>query len=415
MIKATIILMMLLQVSCGHASSQSTRWQEDVDFYAHNLIERHIDPFNTISQSEFKSEVARIKEIIPHSETNEILVELMRLTRKLNDGHTSFPLWGLEHDSFPLGLKLFGDDLYVVKTTREHKDILGSRLVSINGSPASEVIRLLAELTPFSENRFSTAVRVAEYLPKFPLLNGLGIVESDGKALFEFDVDGSVQKRQLEPSPSPDLSAHISHLNDILFSAKEKVSDDLWFGASADGNTVYLKFRRYTSVSKMEKFAEQLLDFIDDHSSENVIIDLRDNYGGDFFVGLKLAQLLVLADSVDWKSGVYVLIDNVTFSAAMSNAAQFSQILNGKLVGEPTGAKPSGYQDMGQFTLPNSKIEVTYSKRLYHFKEDKKDAIYPDVNIEVVIEDFRNETDTQLRWVLSDIDKKLAVASTENQ
>jgi len=115
---------------------------------------------------------------------------------------------------------------------------------------------------------------------------------------------------------------------------------------------------------------------------------------------------LLLADSINWKSGVYVLIDNVTFSAAMSNAAQFSQILNAKLVGEPTGGKPSGYQDIGQFFLPNSKLVVTYSKRFYHFKDDQKDALYPDINIELSIDDYVKKNDRQLGWILDDIAEK---------
>ncbi|WP_305472160.1 S41 family peptidase [Psychrobium sp. 1_MG-2023] len=152
--------------------------------------------------------------------------------------------------------------------------------------------------------------------------------------------------------------------------------------------------------------AEDLLTFINKHQSQNLIIDLRDNYGGDFFVGLKLAQLLILEDSIDWKSGVYVLIDNVTFSAAMSNAAQFSQLLNATLVGEPTGAKPSGYQDMGQFILPNSKLEVTYSKRHYHFDDNERNALYPQVHIEHSIENYKASKDNQLQWILSDIEQR---------
>jgi hypothetical protein len=100
------------------------------------------------------------------------------------------------------------------------------------------------------------------------------------------------------------------------------------------------------------------------------------------------------------------LIDGVTFSAAMSNAAQYSQILNSKLVGMPTGAKPSGYQDMGQFKLPHSGLDVTFSKRLYHFKEDKRDAVYPDALVAISFEDCLNSHDRQLRWVLNEINNK---------
>lgn len=115
---------------------------------------------------------------------------------------------------------------------------------------------------------------------------------------------------------------------------------------------------------------------------------------------------LVLADSINWKSGVYVLINNVTFSAAMSNAAQFQQLLNAKLVGEPTGARPSGYQDMGSFTLPNSQLELTWSKRLYRFNDGQKDALYPDINVPFTLEDYLNRKDPQLLWILHDIRSK---------
>lgn len=85
----------------------------------------------------------------------------------------------------------------------------------------------------------------------------------------------------------------------------------------------------------------------------------------------------------------------------MSDAAQYTQLLNATLVGEPTGARPSGYQDMGQFSLPNSELPVTYSKRLYHFKDDGKDALHSDVQISVSIEDYRAGVDPQLTWILN--------------
>ncbi|CAM4431462.1 hypothetical protein [Pseudoalteromonas ostreae] len=406
MVKMTVVLMAVLLSSCGYSQDNATRWQEDVDIYAKKLIEGHIDPFHTLTQERFDNEIVRIRESIPHKTENEILIDLMRLTRKINDGHTSFPLWGLEYDSFPLKLKLFGNDLYVLSTTSQHKDLLGSKLVSINGVSSLEVVRLLSEISPFSENEFSTAIRAASYFPNVAILRGLGIVEKEDEAKFVFDIQGEKRETNLESSRSPKLDARISHFNDAIFSADEKVDKNLWYGSSSDNKTVYVRFRRYTSISRMERFSRSLLGFIDKNKSENLIVDLRDNYGGDFFVGLKLAQQLVLADTINWKSGVYTLIDNVTFSAAMSNAAQFSQILNSKLVGSPTGARPSGYQDMSQFTLPNSGLEVTFSKRLYSFKDTQRDALYPDVQIDTSIQDYADAFDRQLRWVLNDIEER---------
>lgn len=405
MVKLTLLLLVLLFSPLGHAQDHVAPWKADIDYYAEKLVEEHMDPFHTLSKSNFDEEVLRIKESIPHKNENEILVDLMRLTRKIGDGHTSFPLWGQQQVYFPLQLTLIDKRIYVVSTTAQNQGILGAELISINGVPALEVLSKLSEISPFSENKYSTSVRVASYLPNANILNGLGIVRDQAETKFVFELQGATIELDLRPSINPNLAAQISHFDDSVFTAHKKVSDDLWYGSSLDNKTIYIKFRRYTSITQMERFAQHLLAFINEKQTENLIVDLRDNYGGDFFVGLKLAQFLVLADSINWKSGVYTLIDNVTFSAAMSNAAQFSQILNSKLVGSPTGATPSGYQDMGQFTLPNSNLEVTYSKRLYHFTQGQRDALYPDVDINVSIEDYVKGYDRQLRWVLSDINK----------
>ncbi|NRA70890.1 MAG: peptidase S41 [Gammaproteobacteria bacterium] len=387
--------------SYGDPLADVKRWENDIDFYVENLTDKHIDLFHSISKQEFSNELIKLKRSLSTMTTNQVLVAMMKLTHSIGDGHTSFPLWNANLKRFPFQLKMLDKALYVVKTTDTYQHLLGAKLESINNFNSSDVFQLFAKLTPFSENKYSTRVRVAQYIPTAELLNGLGIINDISSARFTFLIGEKLIELQLKSNDSYEFNAALSYIDDTLFRYEGKVSSNLWFGSSKNKKIIYVKFRRYTSMTKMASLAEDLLSFINDNKSEKLIIDLRDNYGGDFFVGLKLAQLLVLADSIDWKNGVFVLIDNVTFSAAMSNAAQFSQLLNAKLVGEPTGAKPSGYQDMGQFILPNSKLEVTYSKRLYHFKEDNRDALYPAVTIELSINDYIKKNDKQLNWVLT--------------
>jgi hypothetical protein len=93
----------------------------------------------------------------------------------------------------------------------------------------------------------------------------------------------------------------------------------------------------------MIEFADKVYTALETTEARNIVIDFRENFGGNFFIGLLLAANLVALDTIDWKEGVYVLISGKTFSAAMSNAAQFVSILNARLVGEPTGANPCGY------------------------------------------------------------------------
>ncbi len=391
--------------------SDAGRWVKDIDAYSAGILLHHIDPFHSVSKDYFETEIKNVKRGLSEKTENEVVVELMRLTNRINDGHTSFPLWGRSLNSFPVELKIFNGKIYCVKSTDDQAYLLGARLDSIDGISSSEIIKKFSEITPFSENEYSTMTRVAEYIPKAEVLNGLGIISNIHEADFVFELSNKTATYRLTSSQSPKFGPNLTYRQKNIFIPYKKIDSDLWFGPSVDNKTVYVNFRRYTSISKMENLAEDLLDFINSHNSKNLIIDLRDNYGGDFFVGLKLAQFLVLADSINWKSGVYVLIDNVTFSAAMSNAAQFSQLLNAKLVGEPTGAMPSGYQDMGQFKLPSSKFDVTYSKRLYHFTKDDKDALYPDILIEHSINEYIGNNDRQLEWILNDITGSKAAPS----
>lgn len=384
-------------------SKNVLNWQEDINFYREALEQNHINLFHTLSKEHFYRDLESLKEQMPKLHDNEILVRLMEITRKVDDGHTSFPLWSSRLNKFPLKLTAIEEKLYVSETVSEHQFLLKGELISINDVSITDIKKRLSRLTPFSENPYSTSVRVAEYLPIAEVLHGIGIIEPNYIANFAFKVNGkkidiALAAKTVQPFQKKTSFSYLSFKDNVA-----SVNQSLWFTLSPDKSSVYIKFGRYSDLNTMDDFSSKLLRFINDNQSENLIIDLRNNYGGDFFVGLKMAQYLVLADSLNWNSGIYVLINNGTFSAAMSNAAQFRSLLNAMLIGEPTGAKPKGYQDMGQFTLPHSKQVVTYSKRFYDFMGDDKNAIYPDKEIKLTVEDFLHDRDAPLEWVLKQV------------
>lgn len=401
-----LMVLMLLCISnlvWGSESVVKNQWLEDIDVYAEQLEKNHINLFHSVSKEDFHHKIESLRGQLTTLSENEILVRLMELTRMVEDGHTSFPLWGPQLHKFPLKFIAIDQRFFVTATTAEYQTLLKSELISINGKPVKEVFASLARLVPFSENPYSTAVRVAQYLPIAELLNGIGLIGDNYQAKLSFISQNESQTVTISTTAKTTQKFKKNVPNTLLASLDRQVSDNdwLWFASSADKQSIYLKFERYVTHDRMNEFASKLLDFINRHKSENIIIDLRDNFGGDFFVGLILAQYLVLADSLNWQSGIYVLINNVTFSAAMSNASQFKSILNAKLIGEPTGAKPRGYQDMGEFTLPNSKRVVTYSKRFYDFAGNDLGAVYPDKIIATKVSDFNKGSDRQLSWVFS--------------
>ena len=110
-------------------------------------------------------------------------------------------------------------------------------------------------------------------------------------------------------------------------------------------------------------------------------------------------------DQFDWQHGTYVLIDGHTFSAAMSNAVQFKQILNARVIGMPTGGDPNHFSESYRFVLPNSKRHLSLSKRYYPFIFDETDALYPDQAVKKTWQDYKQGKDTVLLTVLDNIIK----------
>jgi C-terminal processing protease CtpA/Prc len=174
-----------------------------------------------------------------------------------------------------------------------------------------------------------------------------------------------------------------------------------WFVPILGTKAIYINFSDYPSFEEMQVFGEELVALIQENDLKQVIIDMRENGGGDLYVGTVLAYALNLADPIDWKHGVFVLTSNKTFSAATSNAALFRQLLNAKIMGQPTGSNPNGYQDMDSFALPHSNLVITYSKRLFRLSDQENRALQPDVILYQKRDDFFAGTDTVLEELIN--------------
>ena len=411
----SIFAILFLGNFCYCQKADINKWNIDIDFYHKTLEERHIDLYHLISKEEFILEIQRIKELLPQLNHFQVIIELMRLTHKIGggkgDGHTAVPLWGVKLHKYPITLFDFGDELRIIKVNKKYNHLLGKKLIRIDGIPISDIYNKVSQLTPFTENHLSSMDRTCSFIVISEILFGLNIVKQKDKATFTFTDDaGNYESIILDTLPIEENEE--SEYKKIVFQYPNLNRPysfpikKLWYTSLRDSLTVYVNFKEYPTEVEMNSFAEELLKNIQKHKSQNLIIDIRDNYGGDFFIGLILASWLNVADCIDWKSGVYVLTNRATYSAAMVNALQFREQLNAKIVGEPTGANPNGYQDLGQFNLPNSNILITYTKRIFRLQEINTEGVHPDVLIIPNWGKYEKGVDEVLEWVIKDIEQK---------
>ncbi|MCB0382770.1 MAG: hypothetical protein KDD05_05570 [Psychroserpens sp.] len=408
-LQKVIIYVVIFSLSvCNLLFAQTSKkidWKEDLDLYKSSLEQKHIDLYHSVTKEDFLNEWNTIYTNVDSLTDFEIILKLMRLTRLINDGHTAVSLRNVSTHRFPFEIEFIDNDYYVVKTLYENKHILKTTLESINGIPISSIANKVSEVAQFVENEYSLKERTVSYLTTSELLFHLNLISSTTKATFGFRNQNS-ELITLELAAITDEIWEGSVISEIHLTVPEiekpvNSNPDLWFTSISNTKAVYINFEGYPSFEDMQAFGGQLVSYIKENKIKQVILDMRENGGGDLYVGVILAYALNLADSIDWKNGVLVLTSHKTFSAATSNAALFMQLLNAKIIGQPTGSNPNGYQDMDSFTLPNSNVVITYSKRLFRLSNEEHTALQPDLIIFQKRDDFFKETDTVLKEVIN--------------
>ena len=384
-------------------------WKEDLKVYKESLKQKHIDIFHTITKEDFIKEWREIYNNLNQLSDFEVIINLMRLTRRINDGHTAVSIKNISTHRFPIEISLIEGKWRVIKTVKKYDYLLGQTLVSINDTPIKEIALKVSEVAQFVENKYSLKERTASYLPISELLFYLKLIKFPDIANFSFlDHTG---KRQSVPLTAINNELWVEDKNKLEMTTGipeiKKVSDSgFWFRPIANTKALYIYFKTYPTFEEMQNFGNQLVTYIQENQLRQVVIDLRENGGGDLYVGTVLAYALNLSDSIDWKDGVFVLTSNRTFSAATSNSALFKQLLNAKIVGQPTGSNPNGYQDMDSFVLPSSKLVISYSKRVFRLSNELNSALKPNLIIKQKWQDFIYGTDTVLNELLKIIKKQ---------
>ena len=139
---------------------------------------------------------------------------------------------------------------------------------------------------------------------------------------------------------------------------------------------------------------------VDQAAVRRLIIDMRWNQGGNYTKGREyLIYKLAFMPALNRAGNLFVITGRGAFSAGMTNITDFRRETEAILVGEPTGARPNGYQENHLFTLPLSKLRVSCSMLRYRFQPDSEtDAVFridPDWSL------FSAGKDAALQWILA--------------
>ncbi len=225
------------------------------------------------------------------------------------------------------------------------------------------------------------------------LLEAIGAARGGETEFLLRSYDGKLHRALLKAGPA---SARKVRVHDRGPLWQQRPEEGFWHERWPDG-TVYANWRSYEDLGVK---SAALLSQLDKNRPRRLIIDLRDNGGGDFAVGREFIQSVAKRPWLNQKGLLYVLVGRATFSAAMTNAVDFRKLTNATLVGEPAGARPNGWQEVRRDFLPNSGLAVSFSTKYYRFLPGQE-LVRPDTLVAPKFADWTSERDVAVETILA--------------
>jgi hypothetical protein len=411
MLKKIIPLILIIGIICIFAVNSDAKyisrngdridkWEKDIDYIADKLPKKHKNMFFKLNEEEFKNGINELKGQLNQINDAEIKVSLSQIVASIGDAHTSINFSA--EKMFPLEFYWFNDGIYLINTSEDYKDFKYKKLKKINNKDINEIIeRISLVVSHENEAILKSQIPLRIALPE--LLKGLNIIENVESATFTFE-DNSEKSINVKALDGEEVFENIFGKDregeniPLYMQNKDKY---YWFKHLEDKKTVYFNYSQCMEIKEkpFKEFSAELMNVINTKGVEKLIIDIRNNGGGNSMILENLINEIGKSE-LNKKGKLFVIIGRRTFSSAILNAIELNNNTDAIFVGEPTGGKPNHYGEVKSFELPNNKITVRYSSKYFKNYDKDMDTLVPDKNIELTIEDYINNVDPVLEYIL---------------
>ena len=362
----------------------AAQWTADLQVLAERLPEVHRDAFHTISRDEFQREIDDLERRIPAIEDHEVIVELARIAASIGDGHTGLLLTDHERNGFrryPIVLYDFTDGLHLVAAPRSLAHAVGGRVTRIGNTDTEEALRRVAPLVP-RDNEMGVRRLGPLYLRIPEVLEALGLIDDMERGTFTIEKDGRQMVVELEPVAAgrmPDRTALVlpadgSRLGEAdLASMRDSQAPvplylrhpetPYWFEWIPENRMLYVQSNGISNDGEipMAEFFAHVFAAADSLPLERLVIDVRNNGGGNNMLNAPVVLGIVRRPEIDREDRLFVVIGRTTFSAASHLVTYLERFTHATFVGEPTGGSPNHFGDARRIELPNSGLRVAAS------------------------------------------------------
>ena len=194
------------------ATVSPTNMAEDIAQFRHEFLA--VDKsYSGANRAAAEKRLAALEAALVTTTAAQFEIEIARIVALADTGHTNASALprARRHNRVPVRMAPFIGDFYVMRARGADADLLGARLVSIDGQPAAKLREIAHTLTG---GTVGFRDRFAPLLLESPqLLHAAGATRSPAEATYVFEVDGKrIERRLVGEAPDPAVPSHSAML-----------------------------------------------------------------------------------------------------------------------------------------------------------------------------------------------------------
>ncbi len=376
------------------------------------IIMDEVNLFDEEKQRIFIDKINNIISDIYKMTDTEVIFSLVRTVHEIKESHTlvaDIPIL----NSYPLTFRTMYNNgamnIYCSSAKKEHSDLVGCRLISVNGIGIAEVMERLSPYTHAADEISAVSQAVYNILCSWEALQLIDVV-SDSDIAIEFeleDLSGKLIKTKVEKM---DYASFMEFYN-----SDEKVSiydkfgkpyyrsrSEMFWCDILDDNILYIRISTFrekfaTFLIKIKECAEDIGEV------SKIVLDLRNNAGGHMNFSLLDYLRNIGAEKI------FVLTNEMSQSASLVKAQLLRHYCpNAVIVGtygwhtnflcDPRTKEIKNVPTYGTFTyiIPHAASQTSLTTDLF---SRNTELFTPDVFLYFEFDDFIEGRDTLLEWV----------------
>ncbi len=374
-----------------------------------------MDAVNLFNEEKRKIFIERtnnvISDIYKMTDT-EVIFSLVRTVHEIKESHTlvaDIPIL----NSYPLTFRTMYNngtmDIYCSYAQKEHSDLVGCRLISINGTGIAEVLERLSPYIHAAEKISAISQAVYNFLHNWEALQLIGVV-SDSDTTIEFELEDLSGKLITAVVEKIDKASFTEFYN-----SDEKVSiydkfgkpyyrsrSEMYWCDILDDNILYIRISTFR-----EKFATFLIKIKeraeDIGEGSKIILDLRDNGGGHTHLNLFNCLRDIGAEKV------FILTNEMSQSASLVAAQLLRRYYPNVVVVGSYGWHTNFLSNIEVVKIENIPTYGTFTYFIPHVASQTSattdlfsrstELFTPDVVMYYEFDDFIEGRDTLMEWV----------------